>query len=833
MGSPVQGLPHYLGDEIHDSTGVALSAVEKILDRLDSVRESGGSWQALCPAHDDREPSLSVSEGDEGKVLLKCFAGCETEEIVDALDLKMRDLFEHDGHEKMFVGTFQRTHASLPHTASIADSGGAGSEAVNPRGINTNISCDLESYAVAKSLPVKFLKRLGLQDRKHRGESAVRIPYRDEHGEEQAIRYRTALQKAEDGPDNRFRWRSGSKAMLYGLERLQKIRKAGYVVLVEGESDTQTLWYHRLPAVGIPGANNFKPEWAGYLEGIEKIYAVIEPDTGGQSLLRKLVASGLGERLYMVELDAHKDASGLYLADRDGFKDAFISALKNAEHWEDRRREEQEEQARQALGACGELVREPNILERFATDLARSGVAGESRVAKLLYLAVTSRLLQRPVSIAVKGPSSGGKSYLTEQVLSFFPESAYYALTAMSDRALAYSDEPLQHRFLVLYEASGMESDFQTYLIRSLLSEGKVRYETVEKTSEGMKPRLIERKGPTGLIVTTTAVRLHPENETRLLSLTVTDTQDQTRAVMVALANEAAGDRPDTNEWQALQVWLEEAERRVTVPYAADLAGLIPPIAVRLRRDFGAILNLIKAHAVLHQAGRGRDEEGRIVAAVEDYAHVRELVADLVSDGLGATVSETVRETVEMVRTLKDKTEEPATIAGLAEELRLDKSAVRRRVKSAGEYLRNLEDRRGRPALFVPGSDLPDDIEILPDPATLGAGSEAGVQGGIRTNFFSEADSDAGKENSDDTPSGYGASPLNPDYQAKDESEDKEVAYRVADAIRRNGHRPLEGDDLQEEHATGQTGTGYEEAEEITREPVEKMLAISDSWEEI
>ena len=76
---------------------------------------------------------------------------------------------------------------------------------------------------------------------------------------------------------------------------------------------------------------------------------------------------------------------------------------------------------------------------------------------------------------------------------------------------------------------------------------------------------------------------------------------------MAALANEAAGDGPNLEAWRALQVWLEGAERRVTVSYAADLAALIPPIAVRLRRDFGAILNLIRAHAVLHQAGRDRD----------------------------------------------------------------------------------------------------------------------------------------------------------------------------------------------------------------------------------
>ena len=212
----------------------------------------------------------------------------------------------------------------------------------------------------------------------------------------------------------------GQKAMLYGLEHLEKIRKAGYVVLVEGESDAQTLWYHNLPALGIPGASNWKPEWTSHLEDIERIYAVIEPDQGGDTLLEKLAASGIGDRLYIVELGEYKDASGLYLAGRESFKESFVSTLKGAESWEARRRAKQEAKSRQAWGACKDLVLVPNILERFARDLARSGVAGESRVAKLLYLAVTSRLLQRPVSIAVKGPSSGGKSYLTEQVLRFF-----------------------------------------------------------------------------------------------------------------------------------------------------------------------------------------------------------------------------------------------------------------------------------------------------------------------------------------------------------------------------------------------------------------------------
>ena len=114
----------------------------------------------------------------------------------------------------------------------------------------------------------------------------------------------------------------------------------------------------------------------------------------------------------------------------------------------------------------------------------------------------------RPVSVVVKGPSSGGKSFIVERVLSFFPESAYYALTAMSEKSLVYDDEPLEHRFLVVYEAAGMNGDLTSYFMRSLLSEGRLRYTTIEKTQEGLRPRLIEREGPTGLIVTTTAIRL-------------------------------------------------------------------------------------------------------------------------------------------------------------------------------------------------------------------------------------------------------------------------------------------------------------------------------------
>lgn len=171
----------------------------------------------------------------------------------------------------------------------------------------------------------------------------------------------------------------------------------------------------------------------------------------------------------------------------------------------------------------------------------------------------------------------------------------------------------------------------------------------------------------------------------------------------------------------ALQEWLAASEHRVAVPYAGELAAAIPPVAVRLRRDFGALLNLIRAHAILHQANREGDTDRRIVATLEDYARVRELVADLVSEGIEATVPATVRETVEALKRLHAEEDESVTIAALAQELELDKSAAWRRVRTAIDrgYVKNLEDRKGRPARLVPGDALPDDIEILPTPERL------------------------------------------------------------------------------------------------------------------
>ena len=72
-------------------------ALEQVLSQLKGVRTSMRGWRACCPAHADRKPSLSIGLGEHGQVLLKCFAGCSLERIVEAMGLTMTDLFPDSG----------------------------------------------------------------------------------------------------------------------------------------------------------------------------------------------------------------------------------------------------------------------------------------------------------------------------------------------------------------------------------------------------------------------------------------------------------------------------------------------------------------------------------------------------------------------------------------------------------------------------------------------------------------------------------------------------------------------------------------------------------------
>lgn len=678
---------------------------EEILRWLDSVTQTGeGKWMALCPAHDDQSRSLSIAIGEGGKVLLHCFAGCDFKSIREAIAERRRRGPEGgvSGPDR-FPGTPQQSSRGLT----------------------------LAEYAQAKQLPLDFLERLGLTQHSMGGRCEVRIPYSGSSGEPLSVRIRVSM-----GGEVRFRWAKGSKAYPYGLWRLKEGLDAGYLLVVEGETDAQTLWFHDIPAIGIPGAAIWKPDWATYLAEIAKIYVVQEPDRAGETFVRKVASAVPHQRLHVIRLGSAKDVSDLYLQAPREFRQAFKAAVDRAEPYQDLVEAETATRLRDLENVCADLLRREDLLDALVEDLARSGLVGEDRAAKLLYLVLTSRVLSKPVSAILRAQSSAGKSFIVDGVLRRFPATAFLSTTSMSEKALAYDDQPLKHRMLVFYEHAGMRSEFLNYCVRSLLSEGHLSYVFVEKTKDGtLRTRRVEREGPTGLILTSTR-GIDKELATRMLRVHVNESSVQTKRIVDALARVSqSGESPadhDVRAWVALQEYVAAKPCKVVIPFAAVLAKLVQPTAVRLRRDFRQVLSLVKAHALLHQKTRMCDAHGRILATLTDYAAVIELVRRSIARGTQETVRSEIRETVAAVRALS-RPGRPVPLSAIEDRLGVRRSTASRRVANCVRlgYLRRGPSKSGSPLLVQLGRPLPDHVDTLPDAQTLqrhcAVASESGV----------------------------------------------------------------------------------------------------------
>lgn len=96
-----------------------MNPVETVLAHLEGVKKNDNGYQARCPAHEDHKPSLSVTEGEDGRALVHCHAGCEPEAVLAALHLEARDLFAEEKQAEADADTWTprgRAVASYPYT---------------------------------------------------------------------------------------------------------------------------------------------------------------------------------------------------------------------------------------------------------------------------------------------------------------------------------------------------------------------------------------------------------------------------------------------------------------------------------------------------------------------------------------------------------------------------------------------------------------------------------------------------------------------------------------------------------------------------------------------
>lgn len=383
---------------------------------------------------------------------------------------------------------------------------------------------------------------------------------------------------------------------------------------------------------------------------------------------------------------------------------------------------------------CKHLALAPSILDAFSAELRRCGTVGKLDNFHILFLAMNTRFSAQPASAVLKGDATAGKSFTLNSVLNYFPPEAYESLSGMSEKALMYWDVDLRHKMLCIGEFAGLQNENGNAWLRQLLTENKIDYAvTVDEKGGGRATRNLVVEGPTGLLMTTTAAKLHPEDETRMLSLYVDDGPDHTAAVLRAQAMKAAGierPQPDVTAWQALHRWIDAGPKAVLAPFFEDLSANVDPTNGRMKRDFPKVLEFVKAHALLHQATRERDPAGRIVVTLADYAAVHDLMAGLLAEGQAETLDAGVNEVVAAVSVLSTagpyRSGVPQTaiveyLGGDETPARINKSTVSRRVKKAVQqgYLTTEPSRPGAGSQLKVGRKRGQVRPILPTPSDL------------------------------------------------------------------------------------------------------------------
>jgi hypothetical protein len=222
-------------------SSVATDPFDKVISRLDEVSESrSGEYTARCPAHDDKNPSLSVARGDQQPVVFNCHAGCTPKEIVSALGLDWGDICEGDlGEEREQFEKAPWEHGEHAQTYTYLDE--EGSEVYNVK--------------------------------------------RYEHPERGWKSFRPYL------PGKKRAGLGKQERVLYRLPAVKPHAKNGGVVfIVEGEKDVHTLEDHGFHATTPGSADSWQDRFAKQLAG-GKVVVIPDSDEAGGELARDAAKS--------------------------------------------------------------------------------------------------------------------------------------------------------------------------------------------------------------------------------------------------------------------------------------------------------------------------------------------------------------------------------------------------------------------------------------------------------------------------------------------------------------------------------------------------------------
>lgn len=248
----------------------------------------------------------------------------------------------------------------------------------------------------------------------------------------------------------------------------------------------------------------------------------------------------------------------------------------------------------------------PTLFDDILADCEKSGLMGERNNVHLLYVAMTSRKRDTPLSVLILSSSGAGKTALQDAICAFCPPEDLVKLTSLSGKALFYKERlSLKHKVLALEEGDGAGEAM--YAIRNLISAGELVSESTIKDIATGRLTTMENKveGPSSVCFTTTNPEVDPETKSRFWVTSIDESRDQTRKILLFQRQQHLSDGPIASpEIDAILRKHRNFQRllkplAVKNPYAAQLS--YGDDRLQGRRDQPKYLNLIKAIAFLRQ----------------------------------------------------------------------------------------------------------------------------------------------------------------------------------------------------------------------------------------
>jgi len=272
------------------------------------------------------------------------------------------------------------------------------------------------------------------------------------------------------------------------------------------------------------------------------------------------------------------------------------------------------------------LLKNSNLFNIIIKELNKK-IEEEDKSKKAVFLSLCSVWVKDsevPLNTLVSSESSAGKSYICKSIIKLFPKEIVEYRTKITPEAFTYwkngEEWDWDGKICYLEDISQGILDAPTFKV--MCSEGSTATIVIKQKAVD-----IEVKGKPVMLVTTARTNPNTEILNRFQIIGLDESSKQTRAIVFRQAKQKNGIKYDESITNSLKIL---KRKNVYIPYAENIANFLDKNynfnAIRLRRDFSRLLNLIKCSAVLHQFQRKEIDSETIEATEQDYSIASEVI---------------------------------------------------------------------------------------------------------------------------------------------------------------------------------------------------------------